>query len=89
MRRQVVCEVMAVHWDRLDVKVAVKYPKSYGPRNGREERLAAMKAEKVRVHTRYFYTIRAFQNVTAIRDTSFTSTWYVPYQYKLKYEVDI
>ncbi len=27
---QVVCEVMAVHWDRLDVKVAVKYPKSYG-----------------------------------------------------------
>lgn len=28
---QVVCEVMSVHWDRLDVKIAVRYPKSYGP----------------------------------------------------------
>lgn len=31
---QVVCEVMSVHWDRLDVKVAVRYPKSYGPWEG-------------------------------------------------------
>lgn len=29
------CEVMSVHWDRLDVKVAVRYPKSYGPRGGK------------------------------------------------------
>lgn len=26
---------MSVHWDRLDVKVAVRYPKSYGPRDGK------------------------------------------------------
>lgn len=35
IRNQVVCEVMSVHWDRLDVKVAVRYPKSYGPRGGK------------------------------------------------------
>lgn len=34
-RRQVVCEVISVHWDRVDVKVAVRYPKSYGPRDGK------------------------------------------------------
>lgn len=34
---QVVCEVMSVHWDRLDVKVAVRYPKSYGPRAGKDQ----------------------------------------------------
>ncbi|CAM9211625.1 unnamed protein product, partial [Ectocarpus sp. 12 AP-2014] len=28
---KVVCMVRSVHWDRLDVKVAVRYPKSYGP----------------------------------------------------------
>ncbi|CAM9504306.1 unnamed protein product, partial [Ectocarpus fasciculatus] len=32
---KVVCEVRSVHWDRLDVKVAVRYPKSYGPSSGR------------------------------------------------------
>lgn len=26
---------MSIHWDRLDVKVAVRYPKSYGPRGGK------------------------------------------------------
>lgn len=23
--------MISVHWDRLDVKVAVRYPKNYGP----------------------------------------------------------
>lgn len=32
--KQVLCEVVSVHWDRLDVKVAVRYPKSYGPYAG-------------------------------------------------------
>lgn len=35
-----------MHWDRLDVKVAVKYPKSYGPRSGKEEREKRLKAKK-------------------------------------------
>ena len=26
---------MSIHWDRLDVKVAVRYPKTYGPRGGK------------------------------------------------------
>lgn len=26
---------MSIHSDRLDVKVAVRYPKSYGPRGGK------------------------------------------------------
>lgn len=44
VRRQVVCEVISVHWDRVDVKVAVRYPKSYGPRDGTrpKSRLHAM-----------------------------------------------
>lgn len=33
VHEQVVCEVISIHWDRLDVKVAVRYPKSYGPRD--------------------------------------------------------
>eukprot|EP00903_Cladosiphon_okamuranus_P010099 g9564.t2 len=32
---KVVCEVTSIHWDRLDVKVAVRYPKSYGPHGGK------------------------------------------------------
>ena len=53
---------MAVHWDRLDVKVAVKYPKSYGPKSGREERLAAMKAEEVRVRSSFisYFEVHTF-----------------------------
>lgn len=40
---QVACEVIGIHEDRLDVKVAVRYPKSYGRRSskgqGQEEGL--------------------------------------------------
>jgi len=35
---------MSVHWDRLDVKVAVKYPKSYG-RHGAKGHDAALEAK--------------------------------------------
>lgn len=45
--RQVVCEVMSIHWDRLDVKVAVRYPKSYGPRGSGGKGTAA---DKVQTH---------------------------------------
>lgn len=32
---QVACEVIGIHEDRLDVKVAVRYPKSYGRRSSK------------------------------------------------------
>lgn len=45
--KQVVCEVRSVHWDRLDVKVAVRYPKSYGPSAGKAcDRLAGVEEEE-------------------------------------------
>lgn len=37
---------MSVHWDRLDVKVAVRYPKSYGPRGGKGKGRGSLEEEK-------------------------------------------
>ena len=38
---QVVCRVVSVHLDRLEVKVAVRYPKTYGPKTAPSQPEAA------------------------------------------------
>lgn len=68
---QVVCEVMSIHWDRLDVKVAVRYPKSYGPQvhwagKRRDSDMDKMEEDDDADKVRSCLLSRAFRIVTVI-----------------------